>query len=88
MTEQVAIRIRPRSPFGLQTVATYPELPKKAEQEAIYLAALELVARIDADLTRGVRHYRTKAGHLLVTLDQVILALIDRELLEPEEVAA
>lgn len=67
---------------------TYPELIKKStisEQEATYRAALELVARIDEDLTRGVRHYRTKAGLLLTTLDEVIRAILDNNLLIPEE---
>jgi hypothetical protein len=67
---------------------TYPELIKKStisEQEATYRAALELVARIDEDLTRGVRHYRTKAGLLLTTLDEVVRAILDNNLLMPEE---
>jgi DNA-binding ferritin-like protein len=67
---------------------TYPELvkpSKAAEQEATYYAALELVAQIDEDLTRGVRHYRNKAGVLLTTLDEVVRAIIDNNLLIPEE---
>jgi len=61
-----------------------PELvksAKKSEQEATYYAALELVAQIDEELTRGVRHYRTKAGRLLTTLDEVVLAILDDNLL-------
>jgi hypothetical protein len=71
-----------------KSARTYPELIKKStisEQEATYRAALELVARIDEDLTRGVRHYRTKAGLLLTTLDEVIRAILDNNLLIPEE---
>jgi len=67
---------------------TYPELVKTSkvtEQEATYYAALELVARIDEDLTRGIRHYRNKAGILLNTLDEVVLAILDDNLLIPEE---
>lgn len=52
-----------------------------------YLPALELVDRIDEDLTRGVKHYRTKAGKLLETLDQVVVAILIDDLAEPEEVA-
>lgn len=63
-----------------------PRLPVAGQKNAAYLTALELVARIDADLTRGIRHYRTQTGHLLTTLDEVIHALIDRTLAEPEEV--
>jgi hypothetical protein len=58
---------------------------KSNEQEAAYYAALELVARIDEDLTRGVRHYRTKAGELLITLDEVIRAILDDNLLMSED---
>jgi hypothetical protein len=66
----------------------HPELfkaPKVTEQEATYYAALELVARIDEDLTRGIRHYRNKAGVLLTTLDEVVRAILDDDLLVPEE---
>ena len=64
----------------------YPELVKSSvtsEQDATYYAALELVARIDDDLTRGIRHYRTKAGLLLTTLDEVIQAILEDNLLTP-----
>jgi len=67
---------------------TYPELVKSTkmtEQEATYYAALELVARIDEELTRGIRHYRDKTGLLLTTLDEVIRAILDDNLLVPEE---
>ncbi|MCB0193419.1 MAG: hypothetical protein KDJ65_15840 [Anaerolineae bacterium] len=63
---------------------TYPELVKSSamsEQDAAYYAALDLVARIDEDLTRGIRHYRTKAGLLLTTLDEVIQAILEDNLL-------
>lgn len=70
------------------SVRVYPELVKSSkmtEQEATYYAALELVARIDEDLTRGVRHYRNKAGTLLTSLDEVVQAILDDNLLLPEE---
>lgn len=65
-----------------------PELVKTAkmnEQEAAYYAAMELVTRIDQDLSRGVRHYRTKAGQLLNTLDEVVRAILNDDLMQPEE---
>ena len=56
--------------------------PRKIdEQEATYYAALELVARIDEDLTQGIRHYRNKAGLLLTALDEVVQAILDDNLL-------
>ncbi len=64
-----------------------PELVKsarKSEQEATYYAALELVQRIDDDLSRGIRHYRNKAGILLNTLDEVINAILGDDLLMAE----
>jgi hypothetical protein len=42
------------------------------------------VARIDEDLTKGVRHYRNKAGVLLTTLDQVVHAILNDDLLLPD----
>ena len=71
-----------------KTPRVYPELvktPTPAEREATYQAALKLVARIDEDLTRGIRHYRNRAGLLLTTLDEVVRAILDNELLLPEE---
>ena len=41
-------------------------------------------ARIDEDLTRGIRHYRNKAGDLLTTLDEVIHAILANDLMMPE----
>ena len=70
------------------TARVYPELVKTAstaEREATYYAALKLVARIDEDLTRGTHHYRTKAGALLTTLDEVVRAILDDNLLLAEE---
>ncbi len=68
----------------------HPELTVAAsasEREAAYYAALELVAQIDEALTRGTRHYRNKAGELLTTLDQVVHAILNNDLLLPETTA-
>lgn len=75
------------TPIAIHTTTrTYPK--RITDQEATYRAALELVARIDEDLTRGVRHYRTKAGLLLTTLDETIRAILDDKLMMPEGEAA
>ncbi|GEM_PF-3297110 len=56
-------------------------VPTPAEQEATYYAALELVKLIDENLKRKVRHYRNNAGELLTTLDEVICAILNDDLL-------
>ena len=60
-------------------------VPTPAERETAYYAALELVAQIDDQLTRGVRHYRNTSGKLLNTLDEVINAFLNNELLMEQE---
>lgn len=55
-----------------------------AQPQQVYEAALEIVGRIDEDLRRGVRHYRTRGGVLLVTLDQVVQAILDNDLATEE----
>lgn len=56
----------------------------QSEQERTYRASLELVARIDENLTRGVKHYRTRTGLLLTTLDEVVRAIVAGNLMELE----
>lgn len=56
----------------------------KAVDDETWGAARELVARIDEDLTRGIRHYYTKSGKLLTTLDEVVQAILDNNLLTVE----
>jgi hypothetical protein len=51
-----------------------PRTPQ--QQQTAYEAALELVQLIDAHLTNGTQHYRTKSGQLLRTLDQVVNAIL------------
>ena len=65
---------------------TRPELvvSRSNEKDATYNAALKLVAQIDEDLTKGIRHYRTKNGQLLTTLDQVVNAILEDNLLLPQ----
>ncbi len=53
---------------------------------ATYHAALQLVARIDDDQSRGVRHYRSRGGQLLMTLDQVVEAILADDLATVEPV--
>ena len=55
-----------------------PKLIKghSTEQAQAYETALLLVRHIDATLTAGTCHYRTKSGHLLRTLDEVVNAIL------------
>ena len=55
-----------------------PRTPQ--QQEASFDAAMELVQLIDAHLTQGTQHYRTKSGTLLRTLDQVVNAILSDNL--------
>ncbi len=76
---------------GNGNLRTYPGVAKPSamtEREEAYYAALNLVARIDEDLTKGIRHYRNKAGTLLLTLDEVIRAILDNDLQLEERQAA
>lgn len=50
------------------------------DADACYAAALSLVQAIDKDLQRGTRHYYNAAGKLLVSLDEVIQAILSDEL--------
>ena len=47
---------------------------------AAYYAALELVAGIEENLASGRHHYRAKSGELLVTLDEVVNAIVNHQL--------
>ncbi len=51
------------------------------EADACYAAALNLVEAIDRDLQRGTRHYYSASGRLLVSLDEVIEAILNDELI-------
>jgi hypothetical protein len=50
------------------------------DPDACYAAALSLVQAIDKDLQRGTRHYYNAAGKLLVSLDEVIQAILSDDL--------
>jgi len=54
---------------------------QKYDQAATYMAALELVQYIDDSLTLGTRHYRTKSGQLLRTLDEVVHAILTNNMM-------
>jgi len=70
-----------RNTFRPRLVRKRTEAPPEA-----YEAALQLVALIEQHLSAGTRHYRTKSGELLRTLDQVINAILeDNLLLEAED---
>lgn len=51
------------------------------EADATYYAALDLVSQIGEELKLGTRHYRNKAGVLLTTLDEVVRAILEDDLL-------
>lgn len=52
--------------------------------EETYTVALKLVEQIDLALRFGLKHYRTRAGELLTTLDEVVRAILADDLqLEP-----
>ena len=46
------------------------------EADIRYVAALSLVEAIDRDLQKGTRHYYDTAGNLLISLDEVIQAIL------------
>lgn len=75
------MELQNRHPNGKGRV--YPMQPVP-DREASYHAALELVAHIDEQLTRGTCHYRNKAGLLLTTLDEVVNAILADDLMLPE----
>ena len=56
-------------------------VPRPDEKKETYLAAFELVQLIERHLIEGTQHYRTKSGFLLRTLDQVVNAILDDNLL-------
>lgn len=51
-----------------------------AHREAVFQRALAYVEAVDTDLTSGRRYYRTKAGMLLTTLDEVVRAILADDL--------
>lgn len=53
--------------------------------EESYVTALKLVEQIDRGLRLGLKHYRTRAGELLTTLDEVVRAILDDNLLLEEQ---
>ena len=75
-----------QTPFGSLGRLIAPASPTDADREQCYQAALKLVERIDDDLTRGTYYYRNNDGELLLTLDQVVVAILDDDLLLPEDV--
>jgi hypothetical protein len=61
-----------------------PVLPVAGQKDAHFKSACLLAHLIDLTLESGRVHYRTKAGQLLTTLDEVINAILNLGLLEPE----
>lgn len=61
-----------------------PTLTIISEREQTYYAALAFVQKVDRDLTKGTGHYWTKAGVLLTTLNEVVQAALNNDLLLSE----
>jgi hypothetical protein len=55
------------------------------DADARYAAALELVCAIDEHLQKRTRHYRDTQGRLLLTLDEVIQAILTGSLMLERE---
>jgi hypothetical protein len=51
------------------------------DEDTRYAAALRLVQAIDRDLQRGTRHYYDSAGKLLLSLDEVVQAILSNNLM-------
>ena len=51
-------------------------VPRPEEQADTYQTAYQLVEQIEQHLASGTKHYRTKSGALLRTLDQVVNAIL------------
>lgn len=62
-----------------------PTLIIISERDRTYYAALALVKQVDRDLIKGTGNYRTKAGALLTTLNEVVQAILNNDLLLPED---
>jgi hypothetical protein len=54
---------------------------KPDDDDARYAAALRLVQAIDHDLQKGTRHYYDATGRLLVSLDEVVQAILNDNLM-------
>ena len=50
------------------------------DADARYAAALHLVQAIDGDLQKGTRHFHNSAGKLLLSLDEVVQAILNDDL--------
>ena len=69
-------------------------LPTPTDEEKARYAALEYVARVDEDLDLGSRHYWSKSAvfysgevHIFETLDEVVRAILEDDLLTPDDLA-
>ncbi|MDW8071631.1 MAG: hypothetical protein RMK79_09175 [Anaerolineae bacterium] len=63
-----------RSSNGRSHSAGVPEVD---DADARYAVALRLVQAIDRDLQQGTRHYYDASGKLLVSLDEVVQAILN-----------
>lgn len=72
---------------NLTTIPHFKVVIYSVHKEEVYSRCLAFVDALEPDprFSRLSRHYRNRAGELLGTLDQVINAIIDDELMTEEE---
>jgi hypothetical protein len=68
-------------------LSAHPREKPGAGRELVYLYALAFVNAIEPDprFSRLSHHYRNRRGELLGTLDQVVNAILDNELMTEDE---
>jgi hypothetical protein len=79
LTRQTATRSR--NGRGRHIESRRPAPVQVDDADARYDAALRLVQAIDRDLQKGTRHYYDVSGKLLVSLDEVVQAILNDNLL-------
>ena len=79
ISEQASARSRNGHGRPVQPVVAPRVQPD--DDDARYAAALRLVQAIDRDLQKGTRHYYDATGRLLVSLDEVVQAILNDNLM-------
>jgi hypothetical protein len=72
--------ITSRNGHGRQLDVAHATRVPTDDADARYAAALRLVQAIDHDLQKGTRHYYDATGKLLVSLDEVVQAILNDKL--------
>ncbi len=74
LNEQCAVRTR--NGRGRRAEPVGPTRAQAEDADARYAAALRLVQTIDRDLQKGTRHFYDATGRLLLSLDEVVQAIL------------